>query len=152
MEFVRSPGVAEVICLRLDEGEDVQQSVEALAAKLDIRAGAVLSGVATLKRACLHMVTTTGYPPKEAFLNLTGPIEVASISGIIADRQPHLHATITDSSGAAFGGHLEPGCIVLYLAEIVVVRFEGPALTRVKHPRTGIKQLKEKPPPDTILV
>lgn len=142
MEFVGSPGVAEIICVRLDEGEDVQQSLEALAAELHISAGAVLSGAATLKRACLHMVTTTGYPSKQAYLNLTGAIEVASINGIIAGGQPHLHATITDSSGAAFGGHLEPGCIVLYLAELVVVKFEGPNLTRVKHPQTGIAQLK----------
>lgn len=144
MEFVRSPGVVEVICLRLDQDEDVQESVEALAAALDIRAGAVLSGIATLKRACLHMVTTTGYPSKQAYLNMTGPIEVTSISGIIADGQPHLHATITNSSGEAFGGHLEPGCVVLFLAELVVVKFEGPGLTRVKHPQTGIAQLKPK--------
>ncbi len=141
MEYHQAPGIAEAIALRLDEGEDVQESVERLAQTLDIQAGAVISGIGTLKRARLHMVQTTGYPTKQAFLDLVGPIEVASIHGIIADREPHLHVTIADQAGRASAGHLEPGCVTLYLCELVIVRFADLSLRRVANPETGINQL-----------
>ena len=141
MEYHHGPGIAEVIALRLDEGDDIQACVEQVARERHLQGGAVISGIGTLKRARLHMVQTTGYPPREGFLDLTGPIEVSAIHGIIANGQPHLHITIADHEGQAYAGHLEPGCVTLYLCEIVIVWFADLPLQRVRNSETGISQL-----------
>ena len=52
-----------------------------------------------------------------------------AIHGIIADSEPHLHMSIS-SRTRALGGHVHEGCKVLYLAELVIVKFDGPPLTR----------------------
>jgi hypothetical protein len=146
MEWFRGGTCAEVIALRLDPGDDVLKSVAALAAEADIRAGAVVSGMGTLKAARLHWVTTTGYPAVEEFRDFACPLEIAGISGIIADHRPHLHTCISDTA-QTYAGHLEPGCTVLYLAEIVVVKFGGIALERVPHPEKGTPMLRRMPGP-----
>jgi hypothetical protein len=38
-------------------------------------------------------------------------------------------------------GHLEPGCRVLYLAEIAIARVENLRLRRLPNPETKISQL-----------
>lgn len=141
MEVFPGGSVAEVIALRLDRGEDVLRSVEAAARERDIHTGVVLSGIGTLERARLHHITHTGYPSTNAFPEYEGPIELLSMDGIIADHQPHLHTCISIKE-STYMGHLEPGCIVLYLAEIAIARLEGIRLCRRAHPDTGIGQLQ----------
>lgn len=141
MEWFRGATCEEMIALRLDPDEDVLESVEALARAADIEAGAVISGMGTLKAARLHWVTTTGYPPVEEFREYACPLEIASISGIIASHKPHLHTCLSDTS-QTYAGHLEPGCKVLYLAELVVVKFGNMTLDRIPHPEWGTPMLK----------
>jgi hypothetical protein len=145
MEWFRQGTCEELIPLRLDPDDDVLGSVTALAADADIRAGAVISGIGTLKAARLHWVTTTGYPPVEEFRDFEGPYEIASISGIIANHRPHLHICISDTA-QTYAGHLEPGCIVLYLAELVIVKFGNMALDRLPHPQKGTPMLRRAAP------
>jgi predicted DNA-binding protein with PD1-like motif len=133
--------IAEVITFRLDQGEDVLASIEAVARKQDIHTGVVLSGIGTLDRARLHHITTTGYPSVNEFPEYEGPIELVSVQGIIADYTPHLHTCISIRE-QTYMGHLEPGCRVLYLAEIAIGRLEGVRLRRVVNPETGIGQLR----------
>jgi len=133
--------VTEIISIRLDQGEDVLESIAAVARERDIQTGVVLSGIGTLDRARLHHITTTGYPSVNAFPEYEGPIELLSIQGIIADHTPHLHTCISIKE-QTYMGHLEPGCRVLYLAEIVIGRMEGVRLRRVVNPETGIAQLR----------
>ena len=141
MEWFRQGTCGEIIALRLDYDDDVLECVEALAREADIEAGAVISGIGTLKAARLHWITTTGFPSVDEFRNLEGPYEIASISGIIANHKAHLHTCISDLQ-QTYAGHLEPGCIVLYLAELVIVKFDNMALDRFPDPATGIRQLK----------
>jgi predicted DNA-binding protein with PD1-like motif len=123
MDIFSGGRLAEVIALRLDQGEDVLQSVEALARDKDIHTGIVLSGIGTL------------------FVEYEGPIELLSVQGLIAERAAHLH-TCVSIKDHTYMGHLEPGCRVLYLAEIAIGRLEGLRLRRVANPETGIKQLR----------
>jgi len=77
------------------------------------------------------MVTTTGYPAVEHFERWEDkPLELSSIDGVIADGKPHLHAVVSDKE-KAYSGHLEEGCRVLYLAEIVIVELVGANLSRI---------------------
>jgi predicted DNA-binding protein with PD1-like motif len=133
--------ISEVIALRLDQGEDVLASVEAAAREHDVHTGVVLSGIGTLDRARLHHITHTGYPSVNQFVEYEGPIELLSVQGMIADYTPHLHTCISIKE-QTYMGHLEPGCRVLYLAEIAIGRMEGARLHRVANPETGIKQLR----------
>jgi len=133
--------ISEVIALRLDQGEDVLASVEAAAKEHDVHTGVVLSGIGTLDRARLHHITHTGYPSVNQFVEYEGPIELLSVQGMIADYTPHLHTCISIKE-QTYMGHLEPGCRVLYLAEIAIGRMEGVRLHRVENPETGIKQLR----------
>lgn len=44
--------------------------------------------------------------------------------------EPHIHITLSSPAKGAFGGHLENGCRVLYLAEVTIVKYSGPSLIR----------------------
>jgi len=133
--------LTEVIALRLDQGEDVLHSIEAVARDKDVHAGVVLSGIGTLDRARIHHITHTGYPSVDEVVDHEGPIELLSVQGLIADYAAHLHTCISIKD-QTYMGHLEPGCRVLYLAEIAIGRLEGVRLRRVAHPETGIRQLR----------
>ena len=141
MEVFPGGRLGEVIALRLDQGEDVLGAIEALAKEQDLHTGIVLSGIGTLDQACLHHITHTGYPSIDQFVQYEGPIELLSVQGLIADYTPHLHTCISIRE-QTYMGHLEPGCRVLYLAEIAVGRLGGVRLRRVPNPDTGTKQLR----------
>ncbi|HUU53432.1 MAG TPA: PPC domain-containing DNA-binding protein [Armatimonadota bacterium] len=133
--------IAEVVAVRLDRGEDVLASVEKVARDNDIHTGVVISGIGTLDQAQLHHITHTGFPPKDEFVTYEGPIELLSIDGIIADFTPHLHTCISIKD-QTYMGHLEPGCRVLYLAEIAIAKLDGIKLTRTKNAETGVNELQ----------
>jgi len=141
MELFTGGSIAEVLAVRLDQGEDVLESLSAIARERDIHTGVVISGIGTLDRARVHHITHTGYPSTDAFVEYEGPIELLSIDGIIADHTPHLHTCISIKE-TTYMGHLEPGCRVLYLAEIAIARLDGMRLCRRPHPDTGVNQLR----------
>lgn len=117
--------------LALDPGDDVLQSLRNLLRTHDVRNGAVVSGIGTLDRCRMHMVTTTGMPPVEVFPEWNGvALELTSMQGIVASGEPHVHMTVSTPTGA-IGGHLEEGCRVLYLAELTIVAFPSADLVRV---------------------
>ena len=140
MDVFPGGGVTEVIVVRLDQGEDVLASIEEIAHECDLHTGVVLSGIGTLDQATLHHITHTGYPPKDQIVQYEGPIELLSIDGIIAHYGPHLHTCISIAD-KTYAGHLEPGCRVLYLAEIAIGKLDGLLLTRRRNPETNVSQL-----------
>ena len=71
----------------------------------------------------------------------TGPFEILNAGGMIANGEPHLHITLSSAAKGAFGGHLEKGCRILYLAEVTIVKFAGPPLIR-KDNENGISLLQ----------
>lgn len=144
MELFPGGRLGEVITLRLDQGEDVLGALAAVARERDLHTGIVLSGIGTLDQACLHHITHTGYPSINQFVRYEGPIELLSVQGLIANYTPHLHTCLSIKE-QTYLGHLEPGCRVLYLAEIAVARLEGVRLQRVANPETGIGQLRAAP-------
>ena len=78
---------------------------------------------------------TTGFPPKNGFEHWKDkPLELAHIGGVIANGEPHLHIIVSDSE-KAYAGHLEEGCRVLYLAEIVIIEIKDLNLKRIRDER-----------------
>jgi predicted DNA-binding protein with PD1-like motif len=144
MDVIDRLRVDQIFCVYMEYGDDFCECIEKVAREKGIRAGAVLSGVATFDRARIHHIAHTEFPPADKFVELEGPIELCSVDGIIADGKPHLHCTMALRGDELFAGHLERGCKVLYLAEAVVAKFSGRDLERDRHPRYGTPRLKAR--------
>ena len=144
MEYFSSQEFGRIFILRLDPKDYVLESITELVKKEEIRDAVVVSAIGTLDECRLHMVTTTDYPVVEHFSNWHNtPLELASIDGLIADGKPHLHAVVSDKE-KAYAGHLESGCRVLYLAEIIIAELKSSGLTRMYN-KNNILKLTRKP-------
>jgi len=142
MEIIDGMGIAEVVCVRMDYGDDFHECIERACREKDIHSGIVLSGIGTFSRARIHYITHTGFPARDRFVELEGPIELCSVSGIIADYRPHMHCTMAVRGSEPLIGHLEPGCKVLYLCEVAVARLSGRRLVRDRDPERGTPRLR----------
>ncbi len=139
MEYFATRPSGRVFALRLDPGDFLLECINDFIKKENIREGFIASAIGTLDYCVMHMVMTTGYPPVEHFERWEDkPLELTSIDGIIADGTPHLHMVVSDHQ-KAYSGHLEPGCRVLYLAEIVIVELEPSRLKRVRNEKGILK-------------
>ncbi|NPV80588.1 MAG: DNA-binding protein [Firmicutes bacterium] len=141
MEVIDSLQTTRFVIIRLDPGELLLENIRKTIADLGLTNGVVVSAIGTLKKCRMHVTTYAGFPPIDKFLEREGALELVHIQGIIADGEPHLHMTISDEN-CAYAGHLEDGCEVLYLAEIVIAKTDGMGLKREVNPSNGIKQLK----------
>jgi len=130
------------VVVRMDPGDSVLESFEQVIAEAGITDGAVVSAFGTLSRCHLHIVTTMDFPAVEEFIVYEEPLELLSITGVIADSSPHLHFTVSDGR-RAFGGHLERDNVVLYTAEAVIATWGAPGLVR-KPDQWGIPRLEPK--------
>jgi hypothetical protein len=144
MEIIDGMKIEEIICVRLDYGDDFHKCIEQAAREKDIQSGVVISGIGTFDRARIHHITHTEFPPEDKFVEMEGPVELCSVQGVIADYKPHLHCTMAVRGTELFSGHLEPGCTILYLGEAVIAKLSGKALTRDRHPLRGTARLVEK--------
>lgn len=74
-----------------------------------------------------------------------GYFEITSLTGTIDPKIEHLHLTITDGEGRAFGGHLLPGSAVYTTAEIVVLLLDDLTFTREPCALSGYDELAIHP-------
>ena len=119
--------------LRIDRGEYLLENIENFIETENIRNAVVLSAIGTLDHCVMHMVMTTTLPPVDNFVKWEDkPLEIASINGIIADGSPHLHMTVSNHE-YAYAGHLEHGCRILYLCEIVIAEMDGFDFYRIRN-------------------
>jgi hypothetical protein len=144
MEAVKCGLTSEMILVRFDPGELLLEGLRELIRAEGIRTGLVVSGIGTLSDCRLHQ-SVAGYPPNlmtrhQEYLELRGSYEIASIQGIIADGDPHLHITLSEGSHTV-AGHLEDGCVVMTLAELAILRGEGAPVRRVIRGPEKVKQL-----------
>jgi len=144
MNVMQLRGPAEVVVVGLRPGELLLESLHEAIRKHDIRNGVVVSGIGTLRKCRMHYITHTDFPPKDEIFTLEDPLELLSVSGVIADGEPHLHAVVLHGGSETYGGHLEPGCEVAYLAEIVIHKFNKLEMARHFDPNCGVKLLGPK--------
>ena len=123
-------GETEVVVVGIAPGEMLLETVEVAIKENDIQNGAVVSGIGTLKVCHMHHIVHDRFPPDNRYYKIEKPLEVSNITGIIADGQAHLHMTVGYEDEWALAGHLEPGCEVLYLAELVILKFNALQLDR----------------------
>lgn len=135
--------IQEIYRLHLDRGDLLLESILAAIGKNDIQDGAVLTAVGSLSECTYHRVKSLAAKAEDEFITLKGPMEILNVNGLIAAGEPHLHLTLSSLDKGTIGGHLEKGCRVLYLTEITIAKFNGPALAR-KPNNEGIRMLQPK--------
>ena len=135
--------IQEVYRIVLDRDALLLESIAEVIKQKNIQDGHVMVTAGSVQECSYHYVTSTAMKPKDEFKTVKGPFEILNAGGIIADGQPHIHITLSAQDKPAFGGHLEKGCRILYLGEVTITKYSGPALTR-KPNQNGITLLDSK--------
>ena len=99
--------------LKLGPGSDLRGSLEQLAIEQGA-AGFVLGVVGNLSRAAFQCAGRSGPTILE------GDLEIITLQGTVAPGGVHLHLSLSDSDCQVWGGHLEPGTLVLKGADLLV--------------------------------
>jgi len=127
----------------LDRDALLLESILDVIHQKNIQDGYVMVGSGSVQTCTYHYVTSTAQKPVNAYKTVKGPFEILNAGGIVAAGEPHIHITLSSPEKGAFGGHLEKGCRVLYLAELTILQFRGPALTRANN-KNGVAILQSK--------
>ena len=101
------------LSLKLGPGSDLRRSLEQLAIEQGA-AGFVLGVVGNLSRAAFQCAGRSGPTILE------GDLEIITLQGTVAPGGVHLHLSLSDSDCQVWGGHLEPGTLVLKGADLLV--------------------------------
>ena len=131
MFYLTNEAGSRIITVSLKRGEMLLEGVQEAIDKAGVRDAVVLSCIGTLSQMTWHRVTTLDMQPKEEYPTVRGPLELCAVQGLVAEGKPHFHIVCSDKDGT-YAGHLEPGCEVLYLAEIVLMELAGRPLRRVR--------------------
>jgi hypothetical protein len=133
----------EIVVVRLTYGELLLESLQEICRQRRIRDGVILTGFGSLTDVAVSGAVGASFPPRK-FYQRTQPrgVEVLAMAGVIANYHVHCHLVLTDRK-QAFGGHLEKGCRVLSLAEIVLMRVDGIKLARLVDDTTGQRLLQK---------
>jgi hypothetical protein len=145
MKTLEHTGPSEVVVIALEPGEMLLESIRRAIQDRRIRNGVVVSGIGTLKTCRMHYIEHTDFPPNDRFFAIARPLELVSVSGLIADGEPHLHVVVSCGDAEVWAGHLEDGSEVAYLAEIALLRFDDLAMARRLDPARNIRLLGPKP-------
>ncbi len=124
--------------LKLSAGSDLRKSLQEMAQEQN-RSGFVLGVVGNLSRAKFQC------PGQSGPTVLEGNLEIITLNGTVSPNSVHLHLSLSDSACQVWGGHLEPGTIVLKGADVLVGFLDLPlpqsALDSAQTPRVEIAVL-----------
>lgn len=121
--------------LRLRPGDDLRTKLTQFAAQRSLHAAHVITCVGSLK------VVAIRFADQQSATVLEGPFEIVSLVGTLSTDGPHLHLSVSDSSGRTFGGHLSEGSLVYTTAEVVIGDLVGARFARETDPATASKEL-----------
>ncbi len=123
---------------KLSAGSDLRKSLQEMAQEQN-RSGFVLGVVGNLSRAKFQC------PGQSGPTVLEGNLEIITLNGTVSPNSVHLHLSLSDSACQVWGGHLEPGTIVLKGADVLVGFLDLPlpqsALDSAQTPRVEIAVL-----------
>jgi uncharacterized protein len=135
--------ITDVYRVSLDRDALLLESINDVIKAKNIRDGQVFISSGSVQDCTYHFVASTALKAQNEYRTVKGPSEILSASGIIADGEPHIHIALSNPEKGVYGGHLEKGCRVLYLAEFTIFRYAGATLTR-KSNQNGILLLQKK--------
>ena len=122
-------------CLRLHRGDDLLESIRALAKQEHIRAGVVLSSVGCISRGRVR--DASGVTIRE----IGEHCEILSVNGTVSEKRCHLHIALSREDLSCLGGHLCPGCIINTTCELVIGELPGVEIDVEFDPETGYDEL-----------
>ncbi|MHA2027088.1 MAG: PPC domain-containing DNA-binding protein [Candidatus Thorarchaeota archaeon] len=130
-----------VIFSRMEPGEDVLETIEAVAAENDVRSGHVsmIGAISGAKLGYFHLEAN-----EYRDFTINEDVEVVSCMGNIStlNGKPmvHAHMIVSDEAGKCYGGHLMKGCKVSVTIELVITETSAD-LSRARDERTGLNLL-----------
>jgi uncharacterized protein len=125
----------ETLAIRLKPGMDLKDELSNLVKKNKIKSGFIITCVGSLQGINIRLSDLSIYSKKENF-------EILSLVGTLCGDGLHLHISISDSTGKAFGGHLLNGNIIHTTAEIVLGCESSFKFKRELDKQTNFKELK----------
>ena len=103
----------ETLPLQLEPGQDLHSTLAELAAQQQL-SGFVLGVVGNLSQACFRC------PGQQQPTLMQGELEVITLNGTFSPSGVHLHLSLSDGACQVWGGHLEPGTVVLKGAQLLL--------------------------------
>lgn len=128
----------KTLAIRLKDGQDIFVELQRLVEKNSIDAGIVLSGVGSLKESNIRVPVIDG---NVKFIN-PKDLEIDALHGTVSKNGCHVHITVSDREGHAFGGHVKEGCIVRTTCELVIGILNDVIFKRKVDPATGFQELE----------
>jgi hypothetical protein len=123
---------------RLPKDADLMEALQAICLERDITQ-ATVTVIGALTRASMGFYLQDEH--RYVSHDVEKPLEILAGLGSVSlkEGQPfvHLHLTLSDETGAAFGGHAMPGCRI-FAAEAAIQIAEGPEKHRVFDEATGL--------------
>lgn len=132
------PSPTRSYALRLRPGMDLRQELLRFARQQHLQAGFIVSCAGSLTRSSLRYANQPEASVRE------GHFEIVSLSGTLSAQGAHLHASLADSTGATFGGHLMDGSRIYTTAEIVVGELTRARFDRSVDSTYGYRELDVK--------
>lgn len=121
--------LGKAVVIHMSKGEDILRSITEECARLGVKNAMVVGAIGSLRKVSYHRIESLADDPVNTYVTLEKPTELSALQGLILDGEPHLHITCCDPQHA-YGGHMELGCEVQYLAEVSLVELKGADLTR----------------------
>ena len=133
--------IGDDILLRLDPGDEVVAAIRELAAKENLKLAKV-QGLGAAKKVVMGVYDLA--EQKFCANTYEGTYEITALVGSIdtmaGAHYSHLHITIADKEGKAYGGHLAEA-IISATAEIVITKINA-QIDREKDTATGLNVWK----------
>ena len=143
---MQSSADGDVVIAKLDDGDDLFASIDALAAEHRVANGIVLWAIGMLRDFEIGYYTGNAYE-RETYAD---PMELLALHGSYAakaDPRMHVHAAAAGRDHRVVGGHLFRGTVAV-LNELCLRRLRDTELARVLNPRSGLKELVIRPSGD----
>lgn len=121
--------------LRLRKGDDIMNSIRAIAAEKQIAAGTVISSV-----GCTYEAKIRAAGGKN-IIHIQEPCEILSINGTVSQDRCHLHIALSKEDLSTIGGHLCPGCYVNTTCELIICEFLNVQMIGEFDPNTGYSEI-----------
>lgn len=131
-----SNAAMKVHAIRLRPGDDLREGLERLARQRALDNAFVLTCVGSLRVAQIRMAGADQPELRQ------GPYEIVALSGTLSVDGAHLHALLSDASGAVLGGHVCRGCVIATTAELVLGEGSGLRFRRELDPETRSPELE----------